>query len=108
MSLSPLILLDVVHENFETAADAAVIQIEAKAPYLYRLSASFMLPGIDARIQSMEHLVIAREQGILVNRAIAPFDTGVEGGGDDHDGIVHRRHGEADLDLQLFALFFRP
>jgi len=107
VSLSPLILLDVVHENFETAADAAVIQIEAKAPYLYRLSASFMLPGIDARIQSMEYLVITRKQGIPVNRAIAPVDARVQRGGDDHDRVMHRRDGEPDLDLQAFALLIR-
>ena len=56
------VLLDVVHQNFEPAVDAAVIQVETEAPDLERFAAAFMLPGIDPRIELLEYLVVPREQ----------------------------------------------
>ena len=61
VSLGRLVLLYVVHQNFESAVHAAVIEVESEAPDLHRLAASFMLSGVDSGIEDVKDLVVARE-----------------------------------------------
>src|SRR5437879_1956024 len=61
MALRSLILLNVVHQDLETAVHASVIQIEAEPADLERFAAAFLLPGVDAGIEHMKELIVARE-----------------------------------------------
>ncbi len=76
VALRALILLDVVHQHLQPAVDAAVIEIEAEAADLERLAAAFMLAGVDAGIQLLQHLIVAREQGAVEDLGVAQVDGG--------------------------------
>ena len=65
MPLCRLVLLNIVNQHFQAAVYAAVVQIESKAPDLKRLSTALMLPGVDARPDLVEDLIVAREERIL-------------------------------------------
>jgi hypothetical protein len=62
MPLGRLILRHIFHQDFEPAIYAAVVQIESETADLDRFSTALMLAGIDACIERLEHLVIARKQ----------------------------------------------
>ena len=46
VTLGALVLLDVVEHDFETAVDAAMIEIETKATEFERFAAAFVLAGM--------------------------------------------------------------
>src|SRR5437879_6365853 len=71
MSLGSLILLDVIQEHLQPTFYAAVIEIEAEATDLERLPVAFMLPGIDAGIKLLQHLIVTAEQGSIEHFRIA-------------------------------------
>ena len=101
MPLRSLILLDIVHQHFQPAADAAVIEIESEPPYLDRLPAAFMLARVDARVEHMENLVVAREQRLIENLAVAPVERRLDRRRRDHDALVeHRNRGRVFLVLR--------
>src|SRR5437016_3249743 len=58
MALGALILLDIVHQDLETAIHASVVEVEAKAPDLQRLATAFMLPRANAGAQLLKHLIV--------------------------------------------------
>ena len=62
MTLRPLVLLNIIHHHFQPAIDAAMIQVEAEAPNLQRLTSALVLPGINPRRQLLENLVVAAKQ----------------------------------------------
>ena len=70
MPLRALVLLDVVHQHFQPAVYAAVIEIESEAPDLERLAAAFVLAGIDSGVELLEDLVVAGEQRALEDFAL--------------------------------------
>jgi hypothetical protein len=57
--LRALVLLYVVYQNFQTAVDAAVIEVETEAADLERFAAALVLPRVDARVERMEDLIVA-------------------------------------------------
>ncbi len=59
VTLRTLILLDVVHQHFQSAVDAAVIQIKSEASDLQRFAAAFVLSGVDPRVQDVKNLIVA-------------------------------------------------
>ena len=65
MALCGLILLNVVDQHLQPAADAAVVQVESEAPDLNRLAAAFVLANVDAGIELMEDLIVSREERLL-------------------------------------------
>jgi len=88
--LRALVLLHVVHQHFESAADAAVIQIEAEAADLQGFPSAFMLPGVDPGVQDVKDLVVAGEEGAGEDFRVAAVDAGFDGLGGDHDGGFER------------------
>ena len=48
MPLGALVLLDIIHQDFQAAVDSAVIEVETETPDLKRFPAAFVLTGIDA------------------------------------------------------------
>lgn len=88
VALGGLVLLDVVDEDFHAAADAAVIQIEAKAADLDGLAAALVLAGVDAGIELMEDLIVAGEEGLVEYLLIALIDGRFHRGGGDGDGSM--------------------
>ena len=91
VALRALILLHVVHQHFESAVDAAVIEIEAEAADLERFAAAFVLAGVDAGVELLQHLVVAREQRAIEDFGVAQVDGGLERLGGDHDALAFRR-----------------
>ena len=89
VALRALVLLDVVHQHLQSAADAAVIQVEAEAPDLHRLAAAFVLARVDAGVQHVENLVVAREQRADEDLGIAAVHRRLHRLGGDHDGGLH-------------------
>jgi hypothetical protein len=88
VALRALVLLHVIHQHFEAAVDAAVIQVEAEAPDLQRFAAAFMLAGVDRGIELLQHLVIAREQCAIDDFGVAQVDARLHGFGGDDDALV--------------------
>ena len=86
MSLRALVLLDVVDQHLQPAVDAAMIEVESEAADLERLAAAFVLSGIDAGVELMEHLVVAGEQGLLEDFGVAAVDGRLDRLGGDHYG----------------------
>ena len=78
VALRPLILLHVVHQHFQPAVNAAVIEVEAEAPDLERFAAAFVLPGIDAGIERSKTWSSRAEKRVLVDGVVAPVDGRVE------------------------------
>src|SRR5262245_20204476 len=54
MTLRSLVLLHIVDEDFQTAVNASVVQVETKPSDLERLAATFMLAGIDPGIERFQ------------------------------------------------------
>src|ERR1041385_4806466 len=79
MPLGRLILRHIFHQDFEAAIHAAVVQIESETADLDRFSAALMLAGIDACIERLEHLVIARKQRLAEDLCIAPVKRRLNG-----------------------------
>ena len=90
--LRRLVLLHVVHQHLEPAADAAVVEVETEAPDLERLAAALVLPGVDTRVEHVENLVVAREQGAVEDFGIAAVKRRFHGRCRDHDAGVNRRN----------------
>ena len=65
-----------------------MIEVEAEAADFDGLAATFVLARIDARVELMENLVVAREEGLLKDLGITAVDGGLDGGSRDHDGGV--------------------
>jgi hypothetical protein len=86
--LGALVLLNVIHQDLQAAVYAAVIEIEAEPADLQRLAAAFVLPGVDARVELLHHLVVPREERAVENFRIAEIERGLHGGGRDHDGLM--------------------
>ena len=77
--LRRLILLHVIDEDFQAAARAAVIGVEAEAANLKRLAAALVLAGVDPGGERLQELIVAREEGVsAVDRLVAPLDSGFE------------------------------
>ncbi len=78
VALRALIQLHIVNQHFQAAVHAAVIEIEAEPANLQRLAATFVLPRVDAGVELLEHLVIARKQRAIedlgVTRVHGRFD----------------------------------
>jgi len=58
LPLCRLVLRNIFHQTFQPAVHATMIQIEPKAPDSRGFAAALMLP----RVESLEHLIVAREQ----------------------------------------------
>jgi hypothetical protein len=86
--LGSLILLDIVHQNFQSTTYAAVIEIEAETPDLERLSAAFMLARVDARVENMENLVVAGKQRFVKDLAVPAIERRLDRRRRDHDALV--------------------
>jgi hypothetical protein len=63
VTLRALVLLHIVHQHLEPAADAAVIEVEAEPANLQRFPSALVLPGVDPGVQDVEDLVVAGEEG---------------------------------------------
>ena len=61
--LGALVLLHIVHEDLESAADAAVIEVEAEAANLQGFPPALVLSGVDAGVEHMKDLVVAGKDG---------------------------------------------
>ena len=85
MPLRSLVLLHVVHQDFQAAVLSAVIEVETEAAKLERFAAAFVLAGVDAGVELLEHLVVAREQGAIEHLGIAQIQGRLGGLGGDHD-----------------------
>ena len=57
--LRALILLHIVHEDFQSAVDAAVVEVESEAADFERFAAALVLPRVDARVERVKDLVVA-------------------------------------------------
>ena len=62
VTLGGLVLRDVVHQDLESAADAAMVEIETESPDLDRFPAALVLACVDAGIQDVKDLVVPGEQ----------------------------------------------
>src|ERR1039457_2334327 len=100
VALRSMILLHVVDENLEAAVDAAMIQVEAEPADFERFAAAFVLPHIDAGVQLLKHLVVAREQSSIEHLAVAQIDRGLYNSRFDHDAL---RLGRQLFELQAGA-----
>ena len=90
MALRPLILLNVIHQHLQPAVDASMVQIEPEAPHFHRLTAALMLPQIDARVQLLQHLIIAREERFVEDFRIAHVDSRFQRLSGNHDALRQR------------------
>jgi len=90
VALRALVLLHVVNQNFESAVDAAVVEVEPEAADLQGLPAALVLAGVDPRIELLECLVVPREEGAVENCSVAPVDLGFERFGCDDDALMLR------------------
>lgn len=88
MALRALILLHAVDHDLEPSIDTAVIEVESEAADLEGLAAAFMLAGVDARIQLLQHLVVARKEGAVEDFGVAQVDGGFHFVGRDHNALV--------------------
>ena len=88
--LRALILLHIVHQDFESAADAAVIEVEAEAADLQGFPPAFVLPGVDAGIQDVKDLVVAGEESAGEDFRVAAVDARFDGRGGNDDGGLER------------------
>lgn len=87
VALRTLILLDSVEENFETSVDSAVVEIEAEAANFEGFTAAFVLAGVDARVEEIEDLVVAGEEGLVEGLGVAEVDAGFEDFTGDDEGL---------------------
>jgi hypothetical protein len=78
VSLRCLILSHAVNEDFEAAGDAAVVEVKAEAAYLQRLAAALVLPGVDAGVERLEELIVARKETVFVERVVAAVNARFE------------------------------
>ena len=85
MPLRPLVLLHIVDQHLQTAVHSTVIEVETEAANLERFAAAFVLAGIDAGVELLEHLVVAREQGAIEHFGIAQIEGRLGGPGGDYD-----------------------
>src|SRR5262249_26369116 len=107
VALRSLILLHVIDQNFQPTVDASVVEVESEAPNLDRFAAAFVLPGVDARVERVEDLIVTGKERVLIDRIVAPIDTRVEGRSLDHHAVMDRRNAVLDLDPEVFSILGR-
>ena len=90
VTLSALILLHIVHQDFKPAADAAVIEVETEAANLQGFPPALVLPGVDAGVQDVEDLVVAGKEGAGEDFRVAAIDARFDGRGGNDDGGFER------------------
>ena len=78
VSLRALVLLDIVDQDLQAAVHAAVIEIETEPADLERFAAAFVLPRIDARVELLQQLVVAREQRAVEDFGVPEVDGRLE------------------------------
>ena len=78
VALRALVLLDIVHQDFQSAVDAAVVQVESEAANLERFAAAFVLTGVDAGVELLQHLIVARKQSPVEDLGVPHIDRGFE------------------------------
>jgi hypothetical protein len=85
-----MVLRHVVDQHAQPTVDAAMVEIETEAADLERLAAAFVLPGVDARVQQMEDLVVAREKRLTENLGVAEINRRGQRCRRDDDALVDR------------------
>src|SRR5262245_43544015 len=80
-----------------------MIEIEAETANLERLPSPFMLPGVDSRIQLLQHLIVAREEGAIEDFRVAKLNFRVERLRRDHDALMLQRY-LGQLEVENFDL----
>ena len=92
MSLSRLVLSDVIHQNLEAAIHATVVEVETEAPDLERFAATLVLSGIDAGAKHVQNLVVTSEQRAAEYFAVVSVYRRLDGRRRDRNTGVHRRY----------------
>ncbi len=65
MPLRRLVLRNVVDKDLQPPGSAAVVEVETEAADLKRLAPTLVLPGVDAGVELMKDLVVAREKRLI-------------------------------------------
>jgi hypothetical protein len=76
-----------------------VAEVVAEAPDLKRLPAALVLPGVDARVEGFDELVVAGEWRVPVDGVVAAVNGRVERRSLDDDRLVDGRDQELNLYL---------
>ncbi len=69
-----------------------MIQVESKPPDLERFPAALMLPGVDPRVELLQHLIVAREQGAIEHFGVAQIHAGLQRMRGDDDAFLPLRN----------------
>src|SRR5215468_11761973 len=101
VALRGLILLHVVYQHFQPATHSAMVKVETEAANFERLAPTFVLSRVDARVERVEDLVVARKERVAVNGFIATVNRRVELRCRDDEAVVDFRDDELDLDPQI-------